>query len=401
MYRSARSRAVPLRLAVSIGALLAAAGCSSGAKPAGQPSPTSAPAAPSVSDPAHASSSGAAGEPTTTLPGRPGNIYANDAPNDLSPTVRDDPYLIYVPESSGQDVDIINPKTMTVVDRYETGLGPQHVVPASDLKTLYAANDLGDSLTPIDPRTGLRAGPNIPATDPYNMYFTPDGRYAIVVEEARQILAFRDPHTFALDKAVPVACPGVDHGDFSMDASFAIFSCEFSARMVKIDLRSLSVAGYLNIPGSSPQDVKLDSSGQIFYTADMGHGGVYEISASSFQIVGFIATGKDAHGLYVSRDGKYMYVTNRGSGSISVIDLATRTLKATWPIPGGGSPDMGNLSPDGTVLWVSGRYNSCVYAISLLDGHLIAKIPVPNEPHGLAVWPQPGQYSLGHTGIMR
>ena len=341
-----------------------------------------------------------ADSPTTTAPG-PVNIYAADGPNNLSPVVKKDPYLIYVPESAGRDVDVIDPRTMTVIARYETGLGPQHVVPAWDLKTLYAANDLGNSLTPIDPTTGLPAGPNIPVADPYNMYFTPDGKYAIVVEEARQILAFRDPHTFALVKAVPVDCEGVDHGDFSADGSFVVFSCEFSGKMVKIDLATLSVAGYLTIPGSSPQDVKLDSAGKVFYTADMRRGGVYLISAATFQVIGFIPTGRDAHGLYVSRDGKSMYVTNRGSGSISVIDQATRSVKVTWPIPGGGSPDMGNVSPDGTVLWVSGRYNACVYAISLVDGHLIAKIPVPNEPHGLAVWPQPGRYSLGHTGIMR
>jgi YVTN family beta-propeller protein len=315
--------------------------------------------------------------------------------------VAHDPYLIYVPESEGQDVDVIDPHTMTVVHRYQSGLGPQHVVPAWNLKTLYATNDLGDSLTPIDPATGLRAGPNIPVADPYNMYFTPDGRYAIVVEEARQILAFRDPDTFALIKEVPVTCRGVDHGDFSADHTYAIFSCEFSGKMVKIDLQNLTVAGYLSIPGSSPQDVKLDAAGHTFYTADMRRGGVYLISAATFQVTGFIPTGADAHGLYVSRDGKSMYVTNRGAGSISVIDMATQTVRNTWTIPGGGSPDMGNISPDGTVLWVSGRYNACVYAISLTDGHLIGKISVPNEPHGLAVWPQPGTYSLGHTGIMR
>ena len=350
---------------------------------------------------ASTSTSAPGGKTSPTDASTPTNIYAADGPNHLSPAVLHDPYLIYVPESAGSGVDVINPKTMTVVARYDTGLGPQHVVPAWDLKTLYAVNDLGNSLTPIDPMTGGRAGPNIPVDDPYNMYFTPDGRYAIVVEEARQILAFRDPHTFALLKSVPVDCRGVDHGDFSADGTFAIFSCEFSSKMVKIDLTRLSVAGYLTIPGSSPQDVKLDSAGRIFYTADMRHGGVYEISPTTFQVIGFIKTGADAHGLYVSRDGRYMYVTNRGAGSISVIDLAAHTLKLTWPIPGGGSPDMGNVSPDGTVLWVSGRYDACVYAISLVDGHLIARIPVPNEPHGLAVWPQPGRYSLGHTGIMR
>jgi YVTN family beta-propeller protein len=319
----------------------------------------------------------------------------------LSPVVRNDPYRIYVPESAGRSVDVIDPSTMKVIDRYDTGLDPQHVVPSWDLRTLYVTNDLGNSLTPIDPLTSRPAAPNIAVEDPYNLYFTPDGRYAIVVEEARQILAFRDPHTFALIKAVPVACQGVDHADFSADGTFAVFSCEFAAKMVKINLASLSVAGYLNIPGSSLQDVKLDSAGTIFYTADMRRGGVYEISAATFSVIGFIPTGRDAHGLYISRDGKDMYVSNRGSGSVSVIDLKTQRVIATWHLPGGGSPDMGNLSPDGKVLWLSGRYDACVYAISTLDGHLIAKIPVPNEPHGLAVWPQPGRYSVGHTGIMR
>jgi DNA-binding beta-propeller fold protein YncE len=350
---------------------------------------------PAVSPRAHGSPAAAPAVRSTP------NIYAADGPNMLSPVVRKMPYLIYVPESSGSDVDVIDPRTYKVVARFKTGLDPQHVVPAWNLRMLYATNDLGDSLTPISPYTGRRAGPNIPVADPYNMYFTPNGRYAIVVEEANQILAFRNPRTFALVKALHVECPGVDHGDFSADGSFAVFSCEFSARMVKVDLATMRVAGYLDIPGSAPQDVKLDPSGRIFYTADMNRGGVYEISATSFKVIGFIATGRDAHGLYVSRDARYLYVSDRGEGAVSLVDLATRRVATTWYIPGGGSPDMGNISPDGKVLWLSGRYDDCVYAISTVSGKLLAEIPIPDEPHGLAVWPQPGRYSLGHTGIMR
>jgi YVTN family beta-propeller protein len=341
--------------------------------------------------------------PATTdpTPSTSVDIYSHDGLNDFAPAVQGVPYRIYVPESGGSDVDVIDPATYQVIARYETGLDPQHVVPAWDLKTLYATNDLGNSLTPIDPMTGRPAGPNIPVSDPYNMYFTPDGRYAIVVEEARQTLAFRDPHTFALEKAVHVNCAGVDHADFSAHGTYAIFSCEFSGKLVKIDLATQTVAGYLYLPGSSPQDVKLNSAGTIFYVADMNRGGVYEISAATFSVMDFIPTGRDAHGLYISRDTKDLYVTDRGAGEVSVIDLATRQVVDTWHIPGGGSPDMGNVSPDGKVLWVSGRYNACVYAISTVTGQLLAKIPVPNSPHGLAVWPQPGRYSLGHTGIMR
>jgi YVTN family beta-propeller protein len=103
----------------------------------------------------------------------------------------------------------------------------------------------------------------------------------------------------------------------------------------------------------------------------------------------------------VSRDFRFLYVTNRDEGSISLIDLPSGTAAQKWRLPGGGSPDMGNVSVDGRVLWVSGRYNSEVYAIDTTTGKLIARIPVGAGPHGVCVWPQPGRYSLGHTGIMR
>jgi DNA-binding beta-propeller fold protein YncE len=150
-----------------------------------------------------------------------------------------------------------------------------------------------------------------------------------------------------------------------------------------------------------PQDVKLAPDGSIFYVADMHAGGVWELSAKSFQIVGFLTTGAGAHGLYPSRNAEYLYVTNRSAGSISVVSFRTRKIVATWTIPGGGSPDMGGVSANGNVLWLSGRYDGVVYAISTLDGRLLAKIPVGAGPHGVCVWPQPGRYSLGHTGILR
>ena len=340
------------------------------------------------------------------LPGMPpiaqrSDIYADAGANMLSPTVRHDPYRIYVPNSEGSSVDVINPNTMQVVQQFATGMNPQHVVPSYDMKTLYVTNDQGNSLTPINPRTTKRAGPNIPVSDPYNMYFTPDGKYAIVVAEAQQHLDFRDPHTFALRDRVAVSCPGVDHIDFSANGGYLIATCEFSSRLVKVNLHTRKVVGYLSLANGSPQDIKLDPTGHVFYVADKYRGGVWLIRASTFHVMGFIHTGADAHGLYPSRDARYLYVTNRGAGSVSVLSFKTHKIVATWRIPGGGSPDMGNTSPDGKVLWLSGRYSSMVYALSTRNGHLIAKIPVGLQPHGLCVWPQPGRYSLGHTGVTR
>src|SRR5215831_15870659 len=331
----------------------------------------------------------------------PANIYASAGANMLSPVVRGMPYRIYVPDSGESSVTVIDPRSYRVIGTYRAGLNPQHVVTGYDLRTLYATNDLSNSLTPIDPRTGRRAGANIPVDDPYNMYFTPEGRYAIVVAEAHQHLDFRNPRTFALEHRIPVDCAGVDHIDFAASGAYLIATCEFAGRLVRVDLHTLRVAGYLDLPGSAPQDIKLDPAGHTFYVADKNRAGVWLIDAATFRPTGFIRTGPDAHGLYPSRDARYLYVTNRGNGSVSVIDFATRKIVTTWRIPGGGSPDMGGLSPDGKVLWLSGRYNSVVYAISTVRGQLLAKIPVGLQPHGLCVWPQPGRYSLGHTGITR
>ncbi|MDQ6724782.1 MAG: YncE family protein [Actinomycetota bacterium] len=338
---------------------------------------------------------------TVAAPAGPANIYAAAGANMLSPVVAKMPYRIYVPDSAGSDVEVIDPATFQVIDHYTTGFDPQHVVPAWDLRTLYAANTLADSLTPIDPHTSKPSGPAIPVADPYNLYFTPDGTSAIVVAEAQRRLDFVDPHTFATVQQVPVDCAGVDHVDFSADGSYLIATCEFAGRLVRVDLASKKVTGYLDLPGSSPQDIKLDPAGRVFYVADKNLGGVFVIDAATFTKTGFVVTGADAHGLYPSRDARMLYVSNRGSGSVSVIDFATGQVATTWMIPGGGSPDMGGVSPDGTVLWLSGRYDKAVYALSTADGHLIAKVAVGDKPHGLCVWPQPGRYSLGHTGVMR
>jgi len=332
------------------------------------------------------------------------SVYAFDGSGELTGAARFAKPLVYVPNSGSDTVDVIDPGTFRVVRTFRVGLLPQHVVPAWDLRTLYVTNDVGNSLTPIDPRTGRVEGRVISVEDPYNMYFTPDGRYAIVVAERLGRLDFRDAHTFKLHRSVHVPCVGVDHMDFSADGRYLVASCEFSGQLVEVDVAAERVVRTITLPdgyGAMPQDVKLSSDGQTFYVADMHAGGVWALAASTLHVRRFIATGAGAHGLYPSRDGRELYVSNRSAGTVSVLSMRSGRKLATWRIPGGGSPDMGGVSANGKVLWLSGRYNADVYAISTKDGRLLARIPVGAGPHGLCVWPQPGRYSLGHTGILR
>jgi YVTN family beta-propeller protein len=206
-------------------------------------------------------------------------------------------------------------------------------------------------------------------------------------------------------------CAGINHGDFSIDGRYAIFTCEYKGGLVKIDFVNRRVIGFLKLSkGGMPQDIRISPDGKVFYVADMHADGVFLVDGDAFVEVGFIATGIGTHGLYPSRDGKKLYVSNRGThmlrgaphgpGSVAVIDFATRKVETVWRVPNGGSPDMGNVSADGKHLWLSGRFDNVVYAIDTTTGEM-KTIPVGGQPHGLTVWPQPGRYSLGHTGNMR
>jgi DNA-binding beta-propeller fold protein YncE len=390
------------RLAPLLLGVLALAGCGGGAKGPSAGATGTPDATTSSSPSAHA---GRVAVPRAgSIPGLLDrhDVYAAGRPGLLSPVVRHDPARVYVPNSESNTVDVISQRQFKVIDHFPVGQLPQHVTPSWDLKTLWVTNDEGNSLTPIDPRTGRHRSP-VPVTDPYNLYFTADGRRAIVVAERLRRLDFRSPHTMKLTHSLPVPqCAGIDHMDYTADGRRALVSCEFSGRMVVVDLRREKVTKTIALsPSAMPQDVKLSPDGRTFYVADMMSNGVWLIDARRMRRERFQPTGRGAHGLYPSRDSKHLFVSNRGEGSITVISFRTRKPIAKWRLPGGGSPDMGGVSADGRVLWLSGRYNAEVYAISTRSGKLLHRIKVGSGPHGMAVWPQPGRYSIGHTGILR
>jgi YVTN family beta-propeller protein len=376
-----------------------------------------------------------------TIPGMPpvpdpSNLYSETKTDNFAPATKGALTRVYVPNRAGNTVSVIDPATMKVVDTFDVGLNPQHVVPSNDLTTLWVTNNAegrtDGSLTPIDPQTG-KPGTAIPVDDPYNMYFTPDGKSAIVVAEAFKRLDFRDPHTMELTGSLEVpGCSGINHADYDGSGTYILATCEFAGKIAKIDMTTRTVVGLLDLAANPvagqppampmempngdvasymPQDVRAGPDGKHFYVADMLAGGVFVLDGDLFTVTQFIPTGIGAHGITPSRDASRLYIANRGSnsvfgmfhgpGSVSVLDIATNTVVATWDVPDGGSPDMGNLNAAGTELWLAGRFDSEVYVFDTVNGGLVARIPVGEGPHGLTVWPQPGRFSLGHTGNMR
>jgi len=335
----------------------------------------------------------------------PHNIYSEAGVNMLGAVAQQSKAYAYVPNTKSGDVWVIDQRTFQVVNKFPVGKEVQHVVPSHDMTALYATDDVGNVIRRIDPITG-QPGETIPVADPYNMYFTPDGRYAISVAEELRSLIWYDPVTWQeVGRVQYPDCQGLDHGDFTPDGKIAVFSCEFAGRVAVIDMQTHQLIRMVDMPQRDthmgPQDLRIAPDGSKFYIADSDSNGVWVLDKDLQTVTRHVDTGKGAHGLYFSRDATRLFVSNRLEGSISVLDAYTGDPIGKWQIPGGGSPDMGNVSADGSQLWLSGRYDNVVYVISTVDGSLITKIPVGNGPHGLALMPQPGRYSTGHTGVTR
>jgi YVTN family beta-propeller protein len=328
----------------------------------------------------------------------PTNLYRDIRPNDMSPAVRGVPERVYVPDNVTDTVSVIDPRTFKIVAVYPVGALPQHVTPSWDLRHLYVDDSGQDSLTVIDPRSGrpVRTIDGVP--QPYNLYFTPDGSKAIDVVEYQNQLDFMDPHTWRILRVVAIPWAGIDHGDFTADGRYILMSTEYSGIVVKVDTVRMRLVGSVQV-GGKPIDIKASPDGSVFYVANQGLSGVSLVDPVRMRVIGFLHTGDGAHGMAVSRNGKLLYVANRLAGTISTISFDHRKVIETWDV--GGSPDMLQVSPDGTQLWASNRFDGTISVIDTRSGRVLHVIRTGIKPHGLAYFPQPGRYSLGHNGVYR
>ncbi|GAB3876118.1 YncE family protein [Terrabacter terrigena] len=418
-----------LPCAATLGVVLLVSACSGpwsspGLDPAGAAVPSTPTAAATEPSPTRAAAAGATSEAgRKVIP-----PYARTGAGDLSAKARTARPLVYVPDQMAGLLQTIDPSTYRVVSSRHVPVSPEHVVPSWDLGRLWVNSDKGNALTPIDPRTGAVGRP-VAVRDPYNLYFTPDGRYALVMASRSRAIDVRDAHTMALVRSLSVpACAGVNHADFTADLHTFVASCEFSGGLLVVDAAATRVEKVIDLngvrtpgatpatgPGSMagprmglqkaatamPQDVRLTPDGRWFMVADMLRNGVWFVDAHTFRLDHFVHTGLGAHGIYPARDASKVYVSNRDAGTITVFDASTDRPATTWTLPGHATPDMGGVSADGSQLWLSGRYSSEVYVIDTGTGRLLHRIRVGAGPHGLLVWPQPGRFSLGHTGNMR
>ncbi|GGQ17852.1 DNA-binding beta-propeller fold protein YncE [Actinomadura coerulea] len=398
-----RSRAAALPLAAAL-ALTGLAGCESPVpfyRPGeGSPDdPVVGLGGPAPYLPAHPGGAPRASEsgPPAGVPVAPagGRVYAATGAGMLAPAARGLPPRLYVP--NGPYVDVLDPAGLRLVGRFHTGAAASRVAPSWDLRRLWATDRANGLLIPLGPRSGRQGSP-ARVTAPTGLYFTPDGRDALVLARRPDRIDVRDPHTMAPRGSAPLPC-AAGHADFTPDGASLVATCAAAGLLTRVDLASRAVSGTLRLPaGARPGDLRLSPDGSAFYVADPRQGGVWLVDARRFAMLGFVRTGAGAGGLAISRDARRLFVV--GGGAVTAVEFGSRRVAARWPLPEGGSPSPGGVSPDGTALWLADPAG-LVYAVSTRNGRVLQSVRVYGHPGALSIHPQPGRYSLGGTGLYR
>jgi DNA-binding beta-propeller fold protein YncE len=267
----------------------------------------------------------------------------------------------------------------TELRRVPTLREPHHWALTPDGASLIVGDSAGNALLFFDPETGALQR-RLMVADPYQLGFSPDGRFLVVNGLARNQIDVYESGTYKLVKRFPIrSMPS--HMAFAPDSGRVFVSLQGTNRLVAIDLRTMQMLWDKPV-GNTPAGV-LWHDGTLL-VADMGTDYLAEVDPADGRVVGHIVTGKGAHNLFASPDGKTIWVNNRVAGTITVLDAHSLQPVRTYTVSGG--PDDLAFAPDGKV-WVTRRFAESVAVLDPASGQL-TMIDVGRSPHGIFLNPK-------------
>jgi YVTN family beta-propeller protein len=282
--------------------------------------------------------------------------------------------IAFVINSLSASIDEINVDTHQIIRRVPVFREPHHMALTPDGRSLVIGDTSGNALFFLDPRTGL-AQRHITMSDPYQIVFSPDGRLLTIAGLARDQIDIYDAQTMRLLHRIP-AHTMPSHINFSPDSRTVFVSLQVSGQLIAIDTATGHVKWQMPV-GNTPAGV-LWHNGRVL-VGIMGEGHVAEVDPVTGHVVATIKTDPGAHVMFIPPSGKIIYVTDRESGNITVLDAKTLRVIKTVHMPGG--PDDMDFAPNGTI-WATLRWQHSVALINP-DSFTYTTIRVGRSPHGI------------------
>ena len=290
--------------------------------------------------------------------------------------------LAFVINSNDASLSVIDMDTRTEVKRVPMLREPHHMALTPDGASLMVGDTAGNALIYVDPATG-DVQKRVTVSDPYQLQYSPDSKWIIFAGLARNQIDIYDAGTMTLAHRIP-ASSMPSHINYAPDSSVAYVSLQGTDSLMAIDVRRGAVLWTAKV-GSTPAGV-LWLNGKIL-VGIMGSDYVAVVNPATGEVEQKIHTAKGAHNLFVSPDGKTLYVCNRVDGSISLLDPKTLAVRGKISVPGG--PDDMDFAPDGKI-WVTRRWAHTVALLDPATGNFTT-IETGRSPHGIWLNTHPNQ----------
>ena len=287
--------------------------------------------------------------------------------------------IAFVINSGGASISLVDMSSEKEVRRIPVLREPHHLALSPDGKSLLVGDTVGNEMLFLDPATGALQK-RMPVADPYQLGFSPNGKLLVVNGLARNQVDVYDAGSMRLLKRFPVASMP-SHLAFAPDSGRVFVSLQGTDSLVAIDLARLAILWERKV-GKTPAGVMWHDG--MVLVADMGTDYVAVVDPADGQVVRRVHTGEGAHNLFISPDGKIIWVNNRAGGTTTSLDAATLTPIRSYPIPGG--PDDIAFAPDGR-LWITRRWAEKVAVLDPGTGDY-QTIDVGRSPHGIFLNPR-------------
>lgn len=288
---------------------------------------------------------------------------------------------VLVLNSEEASYSIISRSSRTELVRLPVGREPHHLFRSPDGKDVLIGSTVTNELLVLDNKTGEKKGLVRDIVDPYQLGFSPDGKWFVTVALRLDHVDFYHADGFKLANRIFIdSMPS--HLAFDAESKTVFVTLQESGRLAAFDLETQTIKWNVKV-GTAPAGVLVLPDNNRVLVALTGQDGLVVVNPKDGTITGGLKTGRAAHNFWPKGDGRHWFLSNRVENTVSLIDTQEMKVVGTIKVPGG--PDCMDITPDGKELWVTQRFLRRIAVVDLEQMKVVASIPVGKSPHGLVM----------------
>lgn len=258
------------------------------------------------------------------------------------------------------------------------------VATTTDAATLIVLNKSDDNVSLIEPTTG-RVYATIPVGDaPHEAATSPDGKTVVVCNYGPRgapghTLSIIDLPTQQVIRTIDLVKYHRPHGvQFFPDGKRIVVTSEEAKKLLIVDIESANVDAAIDTDQDISHMVAMTHDQRLAFVANISSGSASVIDLTTQSLKKVIHTGEQAEGIAAHPTRNEVWVSNRRGDTINIID--TTTLEIIQEMPCGEVPIRVAFTPDGSKALVSCAQSADVAIFDAESRKLIDRVPMEIDP---------------------